>query len=95
MKLKHKLHYITNKGIVFKLVNEMTWWRHLYFRRLVAGLSPRQRVSNPRSVRESFVVDKWLLREVFYEYFILPCQVSLYQILHSFHPLHGVRIIDL
>jgi hypothetical protein len=54
-------------------------------KRLVAGFPPRRSGFEPWSGHVGFVVDKVVLRQVFFEYFGFRCQSSFHQLLHN-HP---------
>jgi hypothetical protein len=52
-------------------------------RRLVAGFPPRRSGFDPKSKHVGFVAGKVALGQVFYEYFVFPCQFSFHQMLQN------------
>jgi hypothetical protein len=63
-----------------------------YLRRLDAGVPARRPGFNPMSGHVGFVVDKVVLRQVFSEYFGIPCQFSFHLLLHI-HPSSSASTI--
>jgi hypothetical protein len=53
-------------------------------RRLVAAFLPQRTRFDPSSVDGGFIVNKWVLEQVFSEYVSFPCQFLVQRLLHTY-----------